>query len=83
MSSIPGGGSNIFISAGQTQLWTFTLGSSGWQGNILIEAEPVAPGPSLECNQQGVRLAGQNYAFDFCVTNLGAAGLYNVQVSAN
>jgi hypothetical protein len=35
MSSVPGGRSNIFIGAGQTQLWTFTLGSAGWQGNIL------------------------------------------------
>jgi hypothetical protein len=83
MSSVPGGRSNIFIGAGQTQLWTFTLGSAGWQGNILIEADPIAPGPSLTCSQQGVRLSGVNYAFDFSVNNLGAAGLYNVEVSAN
>jgi hypothetical protein len=53
------------------------------QYSDLIEADPIAPGPSLTCSQQGVRLSGVNYAFDFSVNNLGAAGLYNVEVSAN
>jgi len=83
MSSIPGGGSNIFIATNQRQFWTLTIGVANWPGNVLIEAQPTGPGPSLTCTQPTARLSGEFYAFDFSVFNSGASGLYNVQSSLN
>lgn len=84
MSFIPGGGSNIFIAAGQTQFWVFTWGAGGWQGNTLIEPQPLGPGASLTCTPGDVHMSGASYAFDFSVTNSGPSGsIYDVQVSNN
>jgi hypothetical protein len=84
MSSIPGGGANIFIDAGQTQPWTLNLGTAGWQGNVLIEAQPLSPQVTLTCVQEDVEQSGGIYLFSFAVKNTGKSGaIYNIQVSAS
>jgi len=85
MSFIPGGGSNIFIGNGVTQGWTFTWGSSGWQGNTFNEPQPLNTGASMSYTNESVsRNNNGTYAFSFSFTNHGPnSTFYNIQTSNN
>jgi len=85
MSSIFGGGSNIFIGNGVTQGWIFTWNDSGWHGNVLNEPEPLNTGASLAYNAGSVnRNSNGTYSYSWSVTNRGPnSTFYNIQTSSN
>src|SRR5579872_6648356 len=85
MSFIGGGGSNILISPGQTQNWVWTWGGAGWQGNTLLEPQPLSPQATLTYQAGSVTLnANGTYSFAWSVTNNGPfATLFNIQTSSN
>jgi hypothetical protein len=85
MSSIFGGGSNIFIGNGVTQNWTFTWGGSGWQGNVLNEPQPLNTGAELSYSAGGVHLnSNGTFGYDWSVTNRGPnSTFFNIQTSSS
>ncbi len=85
MSSIPNGGGNLYIAAGATAYYTVTWNNGGWQGNTLIETQPLNTGASLDCVQGNVHLnSNGTYGFAYSVRDNGPNSTYfNVQVSSN
>ena len=85
MSFIPGGGGNIFIASGQTQGFTFTWGSSGWQGNTFFQGQPLNTGAALSFTAGAVRRNNNGtFSFDFSIRNNGPnSTFYNIQTSNN
>jgi hypothetical protein len=86
MSSIPNGGSNIFIASGQTSGgWGITWNNGGWQGNTFIEAQPLNTGASLSTSLGSSSLNNNGtYSFGFSLTNHGPNSTFcNLQVSNN
>jgi hypothetical protein len=90
MSFIANGGANIFIGAPvqgtpQTQNWTFTWGSSGWQGNTFNEPQPLNTDASMTYSEESVSLNSDGtYSFSYSITNNGPNSTqYNIQTSNN
>jgi len=85
MSSIPNGGSNLFITPGSTAHWIITWNSGGWQGNTLIEVEPLNTGVGLDVEMGNIdRNSSGQYQFAWSVKNNGPNNtFYNAQVSSN
>jgi len=85
MSSISNGGGDLFIASGATAYYTTTWGDGGWQGNTLIECQPLNTGASLDTVLGNVHLnANGTYGFAFSVRDNGPNSTYfNVQVSSN
>jgi len=85
MSSIPGGGGNLYIAPGANAYYVITWNNSGWQGNTLIQTQPLNTGTSLTVTQGGIDLdSSGHYQFDYMVHNNGPNSTYfNVQVSSN
>lgn len=85
MSFIPSGGSNVFIGNGVTQPWIITWNSSGWQGNSMIQPQPLNTGASMIYSDPSVSLnSNGTYAFSFTFTNNGPNSTqYNFQVSSS
>lgn len=85
MSSIPNGGANQFVSSGATYHATVTWNNSGWQGNTMIEAQPLNTGANLTVVPGNITVnASGKYGFSYAVKNNGAnSTFFNVQVSSN
>jgi hypothetical protein len=85
MSFIGGGGANIFIANGQTQGWVWTWNNGGWQGNTLIEPQPLNTGASLAYAEGSVSLnSNGSYSLSFSIANHGPnSTFYNIQTSSN
>ena len=85
MSSIPGGGGNIFIGAGQPQFWVDTFNNAGWPGNVVLEAQPLNTGASMSFTVPSASLnSNGTYSYSFSVRNNGPnSTFYNLQVSAS
>lgn len=85
MSSIPNGGSNLFITPGSTAFWVITWNNGGWQGNTLVEAEPLNTGVGLDVTMGNIdRNSSGQYQFAWSVKNNGPnSTFYNAQVSSN
>lgn len=85
MSSIPNGGGNQFVSAGGTYHATVTWNNGGWQGNTLVEAQPLNTGAGLTVVQGNIGLnSNGHYGFAYSVKDNGQNYTYfNVQVSSN
>jgi len=85
MSFIGGGGANIFIGANATQNWSFTWNNSGWQGNTLVEPQPLNTGASLEYTAGSVSLNSKgSYSFSWSLKNNGPnSTFFNIQTSSN
>jgi hypothetical protein len=85
MSNITGGGANVYIAAHTSQYWTITWNNGGWQGNTLVEPQPLNTGASLAYTAGSVHLnSNGTYSFGVNITNNGPNSTYfNVQVSSN
>jgi len=85
MSQIAGGAGNVFIASGQTQNWTVTWNNSGWQGNTVIEAQPLNTGASLAYSEGSVSLnSNGTYSFSASIRDNGPNNtFFNLQVSSN
>lgn len=85
MSSIFGGGSNIFIGNGATQNWVFTWNNGGWQGNVVNEPQPLNTGASLAYSAGSVHLnSNGTFGYSWSVTNHGPnSTFYNIQTSSS
>ncbi len=85
MSFIGGGGSNIFIGNGATQGWNFTWGGGGWQGNTLMEPQPLNTGASLAYTAGSVSLNNNGtFSFSWTLKNNGPnSTFFNIQTSNN
>jgi len=85
MSFIGGGGANIFIGAHATQNWTFTWNNSGWQGNTLVEPQPLNTGAALDYTAGSVSLNSNGaYSFSWTLKNNGPNNtFFNLQTSSN
>lgn len=85
MSQIVGGGANLFIANGQTQNWIVTWHSSGWQGNTVIEAQPLNTGAELAYTEGSASLnSNGTFSFSVSIKDRGPNNtFYNLQVSSN
>jgi hypothetical protein len=86
MSSIPNGGGNLFIASGQTfGGFNITWNNGGWQGNTIIEAQPLNTGAALSTSLGSSTLNNNGtYTFGFSLTNHGSNSTFcNIQVSSN
>ena len=84
MSQITGGGANIFIGANTSQFWIITWNNSGWQGNTLIEPQPLNTGANMTYSPGAVSLnSNGTYSFGVTISNSGNSTFYNIQVSSN
>ncbi len=65
--------------------WTTHWNNSGWQGNTLIEPQPLNPSATLTWTIPSVTLnTNGTYSFGYSVTNVSAAATtYNLQISAS
>jgi hypothetical protein len=73
---------NIFISIDQTQSWTATWTDSGWQGNFIVQPQPLNPGASMSYTNPSVSMGFRHpLSFSFSVTNHGEGTFYNLQIS--
>jgi hypothetical protein len=61
------------------------LDNGGWQGNTLIQTQPLNTGAGLAVTQSSVhRNSNGTYGFDYSVRNNGPnSTFFNVQVSSN
>jgi len=85
MSFIPNGGNNIFIAANTNGNWWFRWNNTGWQGNTLVEAQPLNTGASIVCTPGNISL-DQNgrYTFWTNIRNVGPnSTFFNMQTSSN
>jgi hypothetical protein len=85
MSSIPNGGSNLFLSSGGVASFTLTNGGTGWQGNALLEPQPFNTGSGMAITLGNCNLASSGqFQFGFTVRNNGPnSTFYNIQLSYN
>ena len=85
MSQVVGGGANLFIGTGQTQNWVVTWNNSGWQGNALIEPQPLNTGASLAYTEGSVNLNNNGtFGTSVVIKNNGPNNtFYNLQISSN
>jgi hypothetical protein len=85
MSSIFGGGSNIFIGSGATQGWVFTWSGAGWHGNVITQPQPLNTGALMSYTDPSVSLNSDGtYSFSYTVRNNGPNNtFYNLQTSAS
>ena len=85
MSFIGGGGANIFIANGQTQGWVWTWNNGGWQGNTLLEPQPLNTGASLAYTAGSVALnSNGTYSLAWTLRNNGPnSTFFNIQTSSN
>ncbi len=85
MSFIGGGGANIFIGNGASQGWIFTWGGGGWQGNTLMEPQPLNTGADLAYTAGSVSLNNNGtFSFSWSLTNNGPnSTFFNIQTSNN
>jgi hypothetical protein len=83
MSSVALG--NIFIGSGQTQCWVTTWNNAGWQGNTIVQPQPLNTGASMSYTDPSVSLNNNGtYSFSYCVTDNGPNNtFYNLQISAS
>jgi hypothetical protein len=86
--SFSANGSPLSIAPQETHNWTWTWTHQGWQGNTVIQPQPLQPyGVSLSCtigsitaNQDG------SYTINFSVSSgsiSAEAATYNIQISLN
>jgi hypothetical protein len=85
MSSVFGGGSNIFIANGQNQGWIFTWNNAGWQGDNFNQPQPLNTGASLAYSAGSVSLnANGTYSYSWSVRNNGPnSTFFNIQTASN
>ena len=85
MSQIPSGGNNIFIAANTNGNWWVRWNNSGWQGNTLVEAQPLNTGAALVCTPGSIDLgsSGQYTFWTNIRNNGGNSTFFNLQVSNN
>jgi hypothetical protein len=81
MSSIPNGGSNLYIADGGTGYYYVTHDSGGWPGNGVVESQALNTGAALETTLDSVGLAANGqYNFNYHVKNYGPNNTYfNIQ----
>jgi hypothetical protein len=75
--------SNIFISNGQTQTWITTWNNGGWQGDTIVQPQPLNTGASMSYSDpSAAKNSNGTYSFSYSVTNHGPnSTFYNLQVS--
>jgi hypothetical protein len=85
MSQIPTGGQNIFIAQNTNGNWGVRWNNSGWQGNTLVEAQPLNTGAALVCTSGSISVDQHgNYTFWTNIRNPpGNSTFFNLQVSSN
>ena len=85
MSGIVGGAGNVFIANGQTQGWTVTWNNGGWQGNMLLEPQPLNTGANISYSEGSVFLNSNGaYSFTCTLRNSGPnSTFFNLQYSSN
>lgn len=81
MSSVPNGGSNIFIASGASGNWWVERSSSGWPGNSVYQCQPLNTSASLKFDQGTVELqSGGTYRFWVNIKNNGPnSTFFNLQ----
>ncbi len=80
--------SPISIAPQETQDWVWTWSNQGWQGNTVIEPQPLQPYRTTLSWTMGVVTANQDgsYSFNFSISNSGQNAettTYNIQISLN
>jgi hypothetical protein len=85
MSSIPNGGANIFIAANTSGNWFVRWNNSGWQGNTLVESQPLNTGANMVNTPGSIDLdSSGRYTFWTNIRNAGPnSTFFNLQVSSN
>ena len=83
MSQIPNGGNNIFMGAHTSGNWWVRWNSSGWQGNVLVEAQPLNTGAAMVSTPGTIDLEGNGqYTYWTNIKNNGNnSTFFNLQVS--
>jgi hypothetical protein len=74
--------SSIYIGSGQTQGWVVTWNSPEWQGDTIVQPEPLTPEAPISYTNPEVSLTFNGcFAFSFSVTNRGPVpGFYDLQL---
>jgi hypothetical protein len=73
---------DIFISSDETQSWIATWAAGGWQGNLIVQPQPLGRFASMSYTNPSVSTGGRGpLSFSFSVTNHGQPTLYNLQIS--
>jgi hypothetical protein len=77
--------SNIYIGAHQTQSWTTHWNNSGWQGNTIVQPQPLNTGASMTYTDPSVSMSSDGtYSFSYSATNNGPnSTYYNLELSNN
>lgn len=85
MSQIPNGGANIFMAAGHNGNFWFRWNNGGWQGNTLVEAQPLNTGANLQCTPGTIDLESNGqYTYWTNIANKGPnSTFFNMQASSN
>lgn len=83
MSQIAGGGANVFMSAHTNGNFFVTWNSSGWQGNTIVQAQPLNTGAAMVCTPGTINLNGNGtYTFWTNIADTsGNSTFFNLQVS--
>jgi hypothetical protein len=75
---------NIFIANGQSQGWITTWNNSGWQGDTIIQPQPLNTGASMvyEGTESISLNSNGQYSFTYTVKNNGPnSTFYNLQIA--
>lgn len=83
MSQIPSGGANIFMAGHTNATFGIRWNNSGWQGNTLVQAQPLNTGAAMVCTQGAInRDSSGNYSFNANIADTsGNSTFFNLQVS--
>lgn len=83
MSQIAGGGANIFMAAHASGNFWVRWNNSGWQGNTVVQAQPLNTGAAMVCVPGSItRDSSGNYTFWTNISDTsGNSTFFNLQVS--